>query len=71
MLEGGCRLKYLSRAPFSSKAATEDYRDKFDATFGAKAKACAWCGGTGYTNEAVEFGSLIGERCPKGCEAPK
>lgn len=35
-------MKYLDGKPFSSKAATDDYRNGYDATFGAKLK-CGKC----------------------------
>jgi len=67
-------MKYLHSAPFSSKAATEDYRANHEATFGAKAKVCAWCKGTGleeYIPEQPSPTTYALRPCPKGCEAPK
>ena len=66
-------MKYLSSAPFSSKAASDDYRANHEATFGATAKPCGWCGGTGVVDVGKRAEWLVAETepCPKGCEAPK
>ena len=47
--------KYLDSKPFSSKPATDDYRNGYDATFGAKMK----CGGCGIVGRAE-----VGHRAP-------
>ena len=49
--------KYLDSKPFSSKAATDAYRDGYEATFGRRVK-CARCGIVGRTEP--------GRRAPQG-----
>lgn len=49
--------KYLAKEPFSSKAATDDYRKHFEETFGRKVK----CGGCKIVGRAES-----GRRAPRG-----